>query len=385
MDYTFDDSIIEAIHKVSAKFDPPYWREIYSKKSFPEEYWNAIASSGLFGILIEKKYGGTEKGLVDLSLATAETAEFYAGIASYLYLSGSLVSKIFTKNSTEDQKRELLPKLAKGKLKISVALTEEKSGFDSSAIESSATRNSAEEFVLRGSKTFVNNVDRADYLILFVRTTPVEKATKKSLGISMFLVDPKNPAIRAKKLEKLGMEFINNFAIEFNDLKVSCDNLIGELDKAWYNIIGIFNMDRIVTSASLVGTGKLALSQASEYASKRNVFGKPIGSNQGIQFPMAEAMAQLLTAEQMTLKAASLADQGENFINESNYALYESAMAASAATDRALQAFGGHGYYKEYDVERYWRDVRVHKIHPISEELLLAAIAERSLGMPKSY
>jgi len=324
-----------------------------------------------------------EKGIVDLVLATQETAERFAGIASYLYLSGCLISTIFQKNSSEEQKKEILPKLARGELEISIGLTEENSGFDSLSIESTAIEQ-GNKFVLNGSKTFVNNVDRADYLIIFARTSPSTE-TKKSQGISMFFVDPKDRAIKSTKLDRLGYDFIGNFAMEFKDLVVSQDSLIGERDEGWHGIIESFNKDRVATSASLVGTGKLALYQASEYANKRNIFNKPIGSNQGIQFPMAHAMSELLCAEAMTLKAASLADSGENFVNEANYALYESVKAASDATESALQAFGGHGYVRDYDVERYWRDVRAHKVHPISTELLLASIAQKSLDLPKSY
>ncbi len=371
------------MRKVSSKFDPHYWREVYMSERFPDEYWNDLAASGLFGTLIEKKWGGMEKSLLDLTLATQETAERYAGIASYLYLSGCLVSNIFAKNGSEEQKKEFIPRLAKGELKISIALTEEKSGLDSLSLETTAAK-SGNGYVISGKKMLVNNVDRADYLIIFARTTQ-HQGEKKSFGISMFLVDPKDPMIRARKLEKLGMDFLGSFATEFKDLKVNSDRLIGEQDRGWQGIVNSFNMDRVATSASLIGTGKLALSQASEYAKQRMVFGRAIGSNQGIQFPMADAMVQLLAAEAVMLKAASLAVNGENFVNETNLALLASVNAASAATDAAMQAFGGHGYLKDYDVERYWRDVRLHKVHPISTELLLAAIAQKSLGLPKSY
>ncbi|MDG6997278.1 MAG: acyl-CoA/acyl-ACP dehydrogenase [Nitrososphaerota archaeon] len=382
MDFSFDNSIVEKIRAVSSNFDTAYWRQVYREERFPDEYWQAISKAGIFGLLIGEKYGGMEKSLLDLALATEETAERYAGIASYLFLSGNLVSQIFEKNSTEEQKNLLLPKLAKGELKISIALGEEVSGLDASSIETKASKISG-GYVINGSKRFVNNVDRADYLVVFARTKPIGE--KKSLGVSMFLVPAKNQEIKATKLQKLGMQFINNFDVEIKDLKVKDEDLVGELDRAWYNAVDSFNMDRVATAASLIGTGKLALNTASDYARKRTVFGKPIGSNQGIQFPLAEAMAQLLTAEAMMLKAASMQGNGSAFVSSANYALYTAEIAANYAAERALQTFGGHGYYSDYDVERYWRDVRVHKIHPISEELLLCAIAERSLGLPKSY
>lgn len=382
LDFNFDRSIVEKIRAVSSKLDPSYWRQIYREEKFPEEYWKSLADAGLFGLLIGTKYGGQGKSLLDLTLAVEETAERYAGIASYLYLSGCLVSQIFEKNSTDAQKDLLLPKLAKGQLKISIALGEEASGLDAASIETSASKVPG-GYVINGAKRFVNNVDRADYLVVFARTK--QAAEKKSLGVSMFLVPANSPSIRAKKLEKLGMQFINNFDVEIRDLRVKDEDLVGELDRAWYNAVTSFNMDRVATAASLIGTGKLALSTAAEYAKKRVIFGKPIGSNQGIQFPLADAMAQLLTSEVMTLKAASMEGQGSSFVNAANYALYTAETAANYAAERSLQTFGGHGYYVDYDIERYWRDVRVHKVHPISEELLLASISERSLGLPKSY
>jgi acyl-CoA dehydrogenase len=386
MDFDFDSSMKEVMAKHSSAFSSSYWREVCLEKRFPTEYWNAIAASGLFGILVEKKYGGMAKGILDLALAVEETAERFAGLASYLYLSECLTAEIFTRLGTESQKREFLPKLASGNVKMSIALSEENSGLDASAIKSTATKSSVDSYLLSGKKAFVNNVDQADYLIFFARTKSIEEAGKKMSGMTMFLVPVQdNKNIRARKLEKIGFDFVNNFSIEVEDLKVDQDQILGRPDLAWYDMINVFNLDRIMTSASLVGTARLALTQASEWAKNRIVFGRPIGSNQGIQFPLADSIAQVEAARAMLLKAASLADQGKNFVNEPNYSLISSSNAALTATDRALQSFGGHGYYKEYDVERYWRDVRLHKFHPVSEELLLASIAERSLGLPKSY
>jgi acyl-CoA dehydrogenase len=384
LEFEINRPLIEKVRSASEKYDQKYWREICENKEFPVEYWDSLAKSSLFGLVIPKEFGGTAAELTDLAVAVEETAEKYSGIGSYLFLSGCLVSTIFAKSSQE-QRQELLPKLARGELKISLALSEEVSGYDATAIETTALK-TGEGYEINGSKRFVNNVDRADFLILFARTTPKEKATKKSFGLSMFLVPANSPAIKATKLGKVGMDFINNFDIKVTGLKVRESDLVGELDNAWYNVIDSFNYDRVVTSASLVGTGRLAINDACEHAKKRQVFGKVIGSNQGIQFPLADAMTQLIMAENIMLKAASLAKEGgQKFINSINCALYESVNAAVYATERAMQTLGGHGYYKDYDVERYWRDVRVHKVHPISEELLLAAIGERSLGLPKSY
>lgn len=384
MDFAHDWAIVERIRSISSRYDSTYWRGICKKHEFPFEYWDSLARDGLFGLVVPQEYGGMGRSLLELSLATSETAERYAGIGSYLFLSGCLVSTIFSKSPLE-QKKEILPKLGRGEIKISLALTEERSGFQATALESRAERTSG-GYLLTGSKRFVNNVDRSDYLVVFARTTKRSNGgAKKSSGVSMFLVPSSDEKIQKKRLEKLGLDFINNFDIEFQDLKVSDDALVGELDNAWYNVVESFNMDRVATAASLVGTGRLALNTAGEHAKRRVVFEKSIGSNQGIQFPLADSAAQLIAAEALTLRAATLIGRGGAFVEAANLALYHSINAASSATERALQTFGGHGYYADYDVERYWRDVRVHKVHPISEELLLASIAERSLGLPRSY
>ncbi len=385
MDFTFDRSIQEKIRSVSSKCDLEYWRQVDQEGKFPTEYWNCLAESGLFGVLIEQKWGGMERGLLDLALAVEETSERYAGLGSYLFLSGCLVSSIISSHSSAEMKNELLPKLARGQLKISIALSEESSGLDALSINSKANKMGEHTYSLSGSKAFVNNADLADYLIIFARTSEINPSQKKSFGVSMFLVEAYDPKIKKRKLSKLGMNFVNSYSIDFEDLTVSESRVLGEVDKAWRNIVGIFDMDKILTAASLIGTGRLALSEASKWAKKRTVFGKLIGSNQGVQFPLADAVAQLEVSEGMTFKAASLVDQKKNFGNEAAFALLSSATATTAATDRALQAFGGHGYYKEYNVERFWRDVRAHRVHPVSEELLLASIAERSLGLPRSY
>jgi acyl-CoA dehydrogenase len=384
-DFEFDRSVAEEMKHVSSKFDLSYWRDISKQKRFPSEYWDALSISGLMGLLIDRRWGGKEMKLLDFCLAVEETAARFAGLGSYIYLSGTLVSKIISNCGTDIQKQRMLPELAKGNLKISIALSEEASGFDASAIETTAEKVSQDRFSINGSKAFVNNLDLADYVILFAKTSTSEK--KNSSGITMFLVSAKEnkKKIRASKLDKLGFDFVNNFDLEIRDLDANSSDILGKEGEAWRDVVQVFNMDRVGTSASLVGTGKLSLKCASDWAVNREVFGRKIATNQGIQFPLADAYAQLEAAENMTMKAASLFDQGKPFLNETNYALLSSSSAAFSATDRSLQTFGGHGYYSNYDVERFWRDVRVHRIHPISEELLLASIAERSLGLPKSY
>jgi acyl-CoA dehydrogenase len=375
-----DQTVRDKVNAVSSKFEPSYWRSVYERRVFPEEYWRSLADAGLFGILVPKRWGGMGRGVTELALATEETARHFAGLGSYLFLSASLIPRVFMAGRGDRTRDTILPKLAKGEIRISVALTEEISGQDASSVGTVAEERSG-GFVVNGQKMFVTDADRVDHLLLFAKT-----ASKGGTpGLSMFLVDAKDSAISRERLGKIGIDFVEIFSLSIRDMKVGRDQLVGELGKAWEIMKGIFMTDRILTSASLIGTGLLAIDHAAAYAKKREVFGRKIGSNQGIQFSLANASASLIASEAMMIKAASLCDRGLNFTNEANMALLTSQDSASIATDRALQTFGGHGYITEYDVGRYWKDVRVHRLHPISEEILLSSIATRLLGLPKSY
>lgn len=330
--------------------------------------------------MLGKEWGGMEGGLVDLALATEESAERHAGLGSYLLHSGALSPLIFYRNAGEEIRRKILPHMAKGKVRVSIALTEEKSGGDALSMETEAKRES-DHLVVNGTKTFVTNADRADYLLVFARTGPIVEKDRTA-GITAFLVDPREKGVSMERMEKMAMDFNTACTVSLSDVRVEIGDVVGTLGQSWKPLKEIFEMDRVLTAASLVGAGKLALNMASDHAKKRFAFGKAIGSNQGIQFPMADAMAQLVAAEAVTLKAASMAGVKSSLGEWANIALLESLSAAGAATDRAMQTFGGHSVLKEYDVERLWRDVRAHRFHPISEELLLSQIARRTLGLP---
>jgi acyl-CoA dehydrogenase len=381
MDSRTSEDIRQRMESVSSKFDDTYWRNISAAKKFPEEYWDSLAKAGLFGILVPSKWGGMGRSFLDHVVAVEQTSERHAGLGSYVYLSGSLVSKIIMKAGTEHQKNELLPKLARGELKISVALSEQSSGYDARSIETKAVEKGEKgEFQISGKKSVVANFDLADYIILFAKTDE---------SISMFLVETKDPSLRPTELkEKLGFDFVRHYSIEIDGLRVDSSKMLGERGNSWRQVADVFLMDRVATASALVGTGRLALRKACDHARERESFGKIIGSNQGIQFPLADAYAQLLGAETLVMKAAStISKSGDGHVSpaEADSALLQSIFASTVATDRALQTFGGQGYFGFSDVERYWRDVRVHKVHPLSEELLLAVIAEKSLGLPKSY
>jgi len=370
---------VEQVKEASASLDESYWREVYRERRFPDEYWDALSKAGLFGFLVGRERGGLGRGLLELAQATLATARYYSGLGSYLFLSGCLMAKTFETVAEGRLRDEVLPKLLAGRSKISVALAEEESGLDALAVKTTA-RKAGERYLVAGSKSFVTNADRADRLAVFARV-----GSGADAGLTVLLADPQSPSLRLTKLEKIGMEFINLFRVDFENTEVLASDVLGPVGEGWTRMRSIFTMDRILTAASLVGTGWLALDHASAYASRRRVFGRIVGSNQGIQFPLADAAGRLMGAEAMTTKAAALADEGSDFANEANIALLEAQAASSLATDRAVQTLGGHGYLFDGDVGRYWKDVRVHRVHPMSEELLLASIAARVLGLPRSY
>jgi acyl-CoA dehydrogenase len=374
--------LVEQVRVASSPFDESYWRTIYKERRFPDEYWDSISRSGFLGFIVAREHGGLGGSLAELAEATLATARYYAGVASYLFLSGCLMAKIIERLAEGRIKETLLPKLLKGKSSVSVALSEEESGLDALEVKTVA-RKKGNDYVINGSKSFVTNADRANHLLVFARVGGGTEPGARLL--TMLLVDPRDPSVTLTKLEKVGMEFVNLFSVEFNSTEVPADSLLGAVGEAWTQMRPIFMMDRILTGASLIGAGRLALDHASKYASKRKVFGRIIGSNQGVQFPLADAVARLIGAETMTMKAAELADRGSDFANEANIALLSAQSASSLATDRAVQALGGHGYLSDNDVGRYWKDVRGHRVHPVPEEILLASIAARALDLPKSY
>lgn len=365
----------EAISRLldsSSKFTGEYWRKVYSEERFPEEYWNSISSSGLIGFIVPREAGGLGLGLSDFCSAVETTARWYAGAASYLFLSSCLSALIIERLGSETVKNFLLPDMLSGRKRLCIALTEEVSGLDSASIQTIASKGQG-SFVINGSKMFVSNLDKCDYVVIFA---------KMEEGITAFLAETSNKAIKKRKIEKIGLEFINLFAVDIESLEVSHEFILGKQGEALKQMRDIFMMDRLATAASLIGTGWLSIDTASKYAKERVSFGRKIGSNQGVQFPLADSACRLMAAESILMKACEYFEIDRSLVN---IALLQSQDASSASTDVALQTLGGHGYLVEKDVGRYWKDVRAYRLHPISEEILLASIAWQSLGLPRTY
>jgi acyl-CoA dehydrogenase len=380
-------SLLDGIVETSEKFPETYWNERYNRKEFPKEYWRAFEAKGFFGFLVPHEYGGSGRSFLDFVLAIAKAAEVNAGAMAYLLLSGALVAEMFA-SSTQPQKLEILRLISKGSVKISIALTEQESGQQVRAINTVARQESDGDYVISGEKTFVNNANVADFILVFAR---LER--EKENQIVPFLVESKHPALVKTEQEKIGHDPLRMYSLKFERLTVRKSSLIcgddnydRNGDTSWQNSLRVFAMDRIATAVLLTGTGKLAIREAASYANRRQAFGKPIGANQGIQFPLAESYANLDAAENIAYRAAWLCDKGDKqFSLVGAIALSKAVRASLAATDSALQCFGGHGYLESCPAQRHWRDIRAYSVHPMSKELLTAFIAERALGLPRSY
>jgi acyl-CoA dehydrogenase len=286
---------------------------------------------------------------------------------------------------SEAMKSELLPKLVTGKLNCCMALTEPDSGSNSLEIKTFATRD-GNGWRLNGRKIWITAVDSAQKMLVIARTTKAQEVKRRTDGLSMFLIDVERKGLTFTPIEKLGTNTLSSCSIFFEDVHVDGGELVGTLDKGWHELLDVLNTERIVTTAGLVGAGDLALREAVAYANERRVFSnKPIGAYQGIQFPLAQSFAEIECARLMNYKAAALFDKGLPYGSEANTAKLIASQAASTAIENAMQTLGGMGYAKETHLERLWRDARLFRFAPISEQMILNFIATQNLGLPRSY
>jgi len=361
-----------------------YWREIDQKAEFPQELWNRLAENGWFGVNVPAEYGGAGLGHVECSIVMHETARSGAGSSANILLSPYLAAKALTYYGSKEAKEKFLPDLARGKLICCIAVTEPNAGVDTLSITTSAEKRNG-EYVVNGQKVWITLAHLADLMLLVVRTTPIDKVKRRTQGLSVFIVELKKQRPRIVRIEDVVMRTNSSNEVFFEDLRVPEENLLGQQDNGWEVLTSIFNLERVLTASMSIGLGELALSKAVRYASERVVFGRPIGQNQGIQFPLAEAKMLLESSWLITQKAAWLLDKNKPAAFEANTAAFLAARAANFAVDRAMQTFGGMAYARENDVERYWRDARLFRSGPIPEEMTLNFVAANVLRLPKSY
>ncbi len=392
MEFSMSDEqrmIADTAREIAEDFPPEYWREKEEKQEFAEEFWRAISDAGFVGIIIPEEYGGAGMGMIELLIAMEELAANGCGMAGVWYL---VLTEVFgalsiVKHGTEKQKEKYLPKIAKGKLEFCMALTEPDAGTNTLNIKTTAKKD-GDEWVINGNKIFISGADRAGGMLIVARTTPKEKAPRRTYGISLFLVELPNPAIRINPIPKHGINYSKTCEVSFNDLRLPEDSLIPPQDEGWYLILDILNPERMSFTTAAIGISKLAINKAIEYSKHRRVFVDPIGSYQALQFPLAESYAMLEAAKLMNFKAAWLFDNNVNYREVGSFANMAKVVAVEAgikAVYWAMQIFGGYGYTKEYDVERWWREINLIRLAPVTQQMALAYIGEHILGMPKSY
>ena len=390
MDFSLTDEqrmICDTARKVGEKFGLDYWREHDKNREFPKEFWKEICDAGIGGITLPEKYGGSGLGMFELALAIEELAKCGGGATvGQLFMINPIFGGVaIGKYGSEKMKDELLPPLIAGELNCCMALTEPGAGTNTLKITSFAKQD-GDGLVLNGNKHFITGTASAQKMLVIARTKKPDEVERRTDGISMFLIDVDREGLSHAKIEKLGTNTLDSSTVFFDDVRIEPGEIIGTLHKGWKELLDVLNTERIVTTAGLVGHTELAIKLAVDYANERVVFGPgPISSYQGIQFPLAQVYAEIECARLMNYKAATKCDNGEEYGTESNLGKLIAAQACEKASSQAIQTMGGMGYASEFHVERLWRDARLFRFAPISEEMILNYTAQHSLGMPRSY
>jgi acyl-CoA dehydrogenase len=376
--------IVQGVRAMCARFDDEYWRAKDAAHEFPHDFYQAVAKAGYLGVAIPEEFGGSGLGITEAALVMREVA--YAGAmnaASAIHLSIFGLTPIVM-HGTEEMKRRHLPRVVSGELHAAFAVTEPDAGNDITHIKTFARRE-GDNYVINGRKVFTTKAQEAHKMLLLTRTTPFEQVAKKTEGMSLFFADLDRDAIEVRELLKLGRHAVDTNMLFIDNLKVSAADLIGEEGKGFRYLLDGLNPERILIASEAIGIGRAAVDKAVRYAKERIVFDRPIGQNQAIAHPLADAYSKLEVAELMTMKAAWLFDQRKPCGPESNIAKLRAADASFEACDRAVQTLGGYGYMREYDVERYFRECRMLKIAPVSQEMVLNMLSEHVLHLPRSY
>ena len=376
--------IRESVRRICADFPNDYWRKLDEAQAYPTEFVQALTEAGYLAALIPEEYGGAGLPLraAGVVLEECHAAGCYAAAAhAQMYTMGSVL-----RHGSPEQKQRYLPKIASGELRLQAfGVTEPTSGTDTTKLKTRAVRD-GDHYVITGQKVWTSRALHSDLMLLLARTTPLDQVQKKTDGLSVFLVDIRENLGKTLQIRPLQAMINHNATEVFMDgMRVPAENLVGTEGKGFRCILDGMNAERILVSHESIGDGKWFIRTSAKYASERIVFDRPIGQNQGIQFPIARAYASLQAAEMMLRKAAALFQAGVPCGEDANIAKLLASEAAWEAAEACMQTHGGFGYAREYHVERRWREARIQRIAPISTNLVLAYVAEHVLGMPRSY
>ena len=378
-------AIRDGVLKLCARFDADYWRRADETGEFPEAFVAAMAQAGWLGAAMPVELGGSGLGLTEAAIAMQAVAESGAGFSGASALHLNIFGPMpLAKFGTDAQKQALIPRLISGEDRMCFGVTEPDAGLDTTSLKTRATRTN-DGYLIQGRKMWTTMAQRATKMLIVARTTPRDQVKKATDGISLFYVDFDRSKIQATPIPKMGRKAVESNAVFIDDLQVPADALVGEEGRGFYYLLEGLNPERVLIGAEAVGLGRAALKKAAAYAKERVVFGRPIGQNQGVAHPLAKAWAELEAANLMAFKAAALYDAGRECGAEANAAKYLGGEAGFNACEAAVMAHGGMGYAKEFDVERYFREAMIARLAPVSREMIFNYLAERVLGLPKSY
>ncbi|HEV7268812.1 MAG TPA: acyl-CoA dehydrogenase family protein [Falsiroseomonas sp.] len=372
------------VRKLCAKFPGEYWRELDARRGYPTEFVNALTEAGWLAALIPEEFGGA--GL-PLSGAAAILEEIQAtgcnGAACHaqMYIMGTIL-----RHGSPAQKAQYLPAIAEGKLRLQAfGVTEPTSGTDTTALRTTARRE-GDKFIVNGQKIWTSRAEHSDLMLLLARTTPRDQVAKKTEGLSTFIVDMRSVLGKGLTIRPIRtMMNHNSCELFFDNMEVPAENLVGTEGKGFRYILDGMNAERLLIAAECIGDAKWFIAKASAYAKERVLFGKPIGANQGVQFPIAKAYAQMRAAEAIVKQGLAKFERGENCGEEANMGKMLAAEASWAAGEACVNTHGGFGFAEEYDIERKFRETRLYQVAPISTNLILSYLGEHVLGMPRSY
>ena len=374
----------EALRDLCAQFDSKYWQEVDDARGYPEAFVNALTEAGWLAALIPAEYGGSGLGLTEASVIMEEINRSGGNAGSchgQMYNMGTIL-----RHGSAEQKQLYLPKIASGELRLqSMAVTEPTTGTDTTKLKTTAVKK-GDRYVVNGQKVWISRIQHSDLMVLLARTTPLDQVTKKSEGMSIFLVDLHQAIGKGMTVQPI-RNMVNHETNEvfFDNLEIPAENLIGEEGKGFKYILDGLNAERALIAAECIGDAYWCIDRARKYANERVVFGRPIGQNQGIQFPIAQAFIETEAANLMRFKACELFDAGKPCGAEANMAKHLAAKASFEAADICLQTHGGFGFACEYDVERKFRETRLYQVAPISSNLIYSYVAEHLLGLPRSF
>ena len=377
--------IRDSVAELARKFDDQYWMEKDRDHQFPTEFYRAIADGGWLGICIPEEYGGHGLGITEASILAEQVSRSGGGMnaATAIHLSLFGMQPVIVHGSDE-LKQRTLPRVARGELHVCFGVTEPGAGLDTSRITTFARRD-GDHSVVNGRKVWISKALESEKILLLTRTEKYDDVEKKTSGMTLFLTDLDRDHVDIRPIPKMGRNAVSSNELFIDDLRIPVEDRVGEEGRGFEYLLDGLNPERMLIAAEALGIGRVALDRAVRYANEREVFGRPIGKNQGIQFPLADSLARLDGAELVLRKATWLYDQGKPCGREANTAKYLCAEAGFEAADRAMQTHGGMGYSEEYHISRYFRESRVMRIAPISQEMILNYLGSHVLGMPRSY